>query len=406
MSFCAQICFTTNQLSHSMHVERMIHKMLANVMHLKRCRGLSQVVKSAFDAKQLSVTGLGRGLLLPTQERSAIRKVDRLVGNEHLHYERNGIYQHISRQLIGNQQRPWIIVDWSPHPNSTEQILRAALVCEGRALSIWDEVHPESKLGNRQVHKKFLKQLKWLLPEGCQPIIVTDAGFHTSWFKQVGLLGWDYVGRVRGLVKYQPEGESDWFELKCLHAKSSPTARRFGKVLLSKSYPVEGTLCYYKGKARGRISRNKLGQKRQCSDSKDYSRSAKEPWVLMTSIDGHKVAERVVKIYRTRMQIEEGFRDLKSSQYGFGFEQSYTQTRYRIENLLLIAMLASLVAWLAGWQGEQEKRHYEFQANSVKERRVLSLFYLGCRLIKKKVKLKIKPLNEITERLKWCDSYA
>jgi len=392
-----------NNPSQSMHVERMIHKMLSGVMHLKRCLSLSHVVRGAFEARQLSVTGLGRGLLLPIQERSGIRKADRLVGNKFLHNERDAIYQNIARQLIGQQQRPWIIVDWSPHPTSREQILRAALVCEGRALSIWDEVHPETKLGNRQVHRQFLKQLKWLLPEGCQPVLVTDAGFHSSWFKQVSQLGWDYVGRIRGLVKYQPKGESNWLELKHLHSKATQTARRFGKVVLSKSDPVEGVLCYYKGKAKGRVSLNQQGQKRRCTDSLDYSRSAREPWVLMTSMDGQRIADKVVKIYRTRMQIEEGFRDLKSSQYGFGFERSYTHTRYRIENLLLIAMLASLVAWMTGWQGEQEKRHYEFQANSIRKRRVLSFFYLGCRLIKKKVKLKLRPISKITELFEWTE---
>ncbi len=102
----------------------------------------------------------------------------------------------------------------------------------------------------------------------------------------------------------------------------------------------------------------------------------------MTSLDGYHVAKRVVKIYQCRIQIEEGFRDLKSSKYGFGFEQARSHKIERIENLLLIAMLASLVAWVIGWLAEKEKLHYQFQANSIKDRRVLSLFYLGCRIIK------------------------
>jgi len=102
------------------------------------------------------------------------------------------------------------------------------------------------------------------------------------------------------------------------------------------------------------------------------------------------------------MQIEEGFRDLKSSKYGFGFEQAYSRKIVRIENLLLIAMLASLVAWKVGWFAEKEKLHYEFQANSVKHRRVLSLFYLGCRIIKKKVFVKIKDFSNIIEELVWA----
>ena len=54
------------------------------------------------------------------------------------------------------------------------------------------------------------------------------------------------------------------------------------------------------------------------------------------------------------MEIEESFRDLKSSRYGFGFENSYSQKINRIEILLLVAMLASLVAWLTGLVSEKE----------------------------------------------------
>ena len=354
-------------------------------------------------AKQLSVTGLGRSLLLPIQERSGIRKVDRLVGNKKLHGQREDVSREVAQQLIGAKRSPWLLVDWSPVPNTTHNLLRAALVCEGRALSVYEEVHPKSKLGNRKVQKLFLMRLKKILPEDCCPIIVTDAGYHTSWFKAVRKLGWDYVGRVRGLVKYCPEGQTQWFNLKTLHQKATQNAKRLGRVSLSKTESIEGVLCYYKGKAKGRVNKNKLGQRRQSTDSQNNAKSAKDPWVIMTSLDVYHVAKRVVKIYQCRMQIEEGFRDLKSSKYGFGFEQARSNKIERIENLLLIAMLASLVAWVVGWFAEKEKLHYQFQANSIKHRRVLSLFYLGCRIIKKKIRIKFKSLSSITEQLIWAE---
>lgn len=87
------------------------------------------------------------------------------------------------------------------------------------------------------------------------------------------------------------------------------------------------------------------------------------------------------------MQIEEGFRDLKSSRYGFGFENAYSKKRDRIAVLLLIAMLASFIAWLIGWAAEKEGMHYQFQSNTIKNRRVISLFFLGCRIIRRKIKI-------------------
>ena len=48
------------------------------------------------------------------------------------------------------------------------------------------------------------------------------------------------------------------------------------------------------------------------------------------------------------MQIEPAFRDLKSHRFGCGFEDTLTRLPQRLELLLLIHALASLVAWLAG----------------------------------------------------------
>ena len=48
------------------------------------------------------------------------------------------------------------------------------------------------------------------------------------------------------------------------------------------------------------------------------------------------------------MQIEQSFRDLKSHRYGCAFEDTLTRDPRRLEMLLLIHALASLVAWLEG----------------------------------------------------------
>lgn len=375
-------------------------------MHLSRLNALTDVIKGAFEARNLSVTGLGRALNLPIQERSGIRKVDRLVGNQKLYQERPIVYGLFARQLIGHKKRPWIIVDWSPIPNTTHQLLRAAVVCEGRALSIYEEVHEEKHLANRKVHRAFLATLKGLLAPECCPIIVSDAGYHATWFKMVLQIGWDYVGRVRGLVKYRLKGEDKWQGVSVLHSQANRHGRKIGQVLLSKTERLEGQLCCYKGNPKGRISKNKLGKKRQGTDSKSYSKSAKEAWILMTSLDGVNLAKKVVRIYKTRMQIEEGFRDLKSSQYGFGFEQAYSQQIKRIEILLLIAMLASFVAWIIGWNAERQNLHYQFQANTIRDRRVLSLFYVGCRIMKKKIKLTLQPVSAIADELVWAEEYV
>jgi len=385
-----------------MHVNTILYKLLASVMHLKRLDALLDTVQSAFACHRFSVTGLGRALSLPIQERSGIRKVDRLVGNNKLHAEREDIYRIISHQLIGQHSHPWIIVDWSPIPNRTDNLLRAALVCKGRALSVYEEVHPESKLGNLSIHCSFLTRLKHILPQRCKPVIVTDAGFHAPWFNSVTQLGWDYVGRVRGTVTYYSEDERTWKRIKDLHPMATLQEKTLGWVTLSKTTPCEGTLCYYKGLAKGRSKKTKQGKRCQSSDSECIAQSAKEPWVILSSLTGRGIAKRVVKIYKQRMQIEEGFRDLKSSKYGFGFQHAMSKRIFRIENLLLIAMLASFIAWIVGGSAEKENIHYQFQANSIKSRRVLSLFYLGCRVIKKNTSVTLHKITDLIDELSWA----
>ena len=122
------------------------------------------------------------------------------------------------------------------------------------------------------------------------------------------------------------------------------------------------------------------------SHSDTYRKSANDPWLLASSLSGENTsAETVINLYKKRMQIEEGFRDLKSSKYGLSFEHAYSKKIERIQILLLLAMLASLIAHLTGLAAENENLHYQFQANTIKTRRVLSFFFLGCQIIIKKI---------------------
>ena len=104
------------------------------------------------------------------------------------------------------------------------------------------------------------------------------------------------------------------------------------------------------------------------------------PWVLITSLEAPR-AEAIAKIYRSRMTIEECFRDTKNHRFGWSFEDARSRCLKRIEVLLLIASLGYLIVISVGWQAERAGLHHSFQANTTKHRRVLSLFVLGCALL-------------------------
>jgi len=119
---------------------------ISNVMHKTRLTTFSMLVGSLFHAKFLSLTGLGRALKADAQERSAIRRVDRFLGNKRLQIDRLKIYSAIFKLVVGCATRPLIIVDWSPIPNKTDNVLRAAIVTSGRAITLYEEIHPQKNM--------------------------------------------------------------------------------------------------------------------------------------------------------------------------------------------------------------------------------------------------------------------
>ncbi|MDO9049733.1 MAG: hypothetical protein Q7U66_18615 [Methylobacter sp.] len=53
---------------------------------------------------------------------------------------------------------PLIIIDWSPlTDDQSQQLLRASLPVGGRTITLYEEVHPDKKLGSRQIKSKVLQ---------------------------------------------------------------------------------------------------------------------------------------------------------------------------------------------------------------------------------------------------------
>ena len=87
------------------------------------------------------------------------------------------------------------------------------------------------------------------------------------------------------------------------------------------------------------------------------------------------------------MTIEEAFRDLKAPRHGFAFRYNLGRNPGRVANLLLIAALASLALWLIGLVGIQRQLHYGLQANTERRRPVLSVIFIGKRLLKQRLRI-------------------
>ena len=82
------------------------------------------------------------------------------------------------------------------------------------------------------------------------------------------------------------------------------------------------------------------------------------------------------------MQIEQNYRDVKNHRWGWSFVHYNSKNNRRFETLLLISALAALVQQSVGCAGEVRELQYEFQASSVRKRRVISVFVLGRLLLR------------------------
>ena len=100
------------------------------------------------------------------------------------------------------------------------------------------------------------------------------------------------------------------------------------------------------------------------------------------------------------MQIEESFRDNKNQRIGLSLKETKSRNEQRLQVLLLIIAIATLLLWLVGKAAIQQARQTDYQANTVSIRRVLSLFNLGLQVLRKEPDIITKhELSELFQQL-------
>lgn len=306
-----------------MHAQQIIQDLLSTEcpsMHAKRRACVASMVQAGSDGG-LSLMGMSRVISGATSLRHRIKRCDRLLGNSKLAQERHLIYGAMVRRILCGMAQPLIIVDWSDLcPDRSQQLLRAALIVRGRALTLYEEVHPLSRATSLKVHRTFLKRLQALLLSDCQPVFITDAGFRSTWFKLLDGMGYAWIGRIRNRDMVRPaSGDHDWRGCKTLYAKATGEPRDLGQFQYVRSRPVACRLVLIKKKPRGRHRKTVHGKVTRSAHSKKQARAQKEPWLLAVSPQLAAFdAPAIVALYAGRMQIEQTFRDVKNPRWGLG----------------------------------------------------------------------------------------
>lgn len=346
-------------------------------IHAARLRGVFAATAALLRGGKISLTAIGRAIATSTSQKHGIKRVDRLLGNEHLWDERGLFFQTIARRLIPPRSQPVILVDWTSL-TKTMWTLTAALSVEGRAVVIYSESHPISRYLKQSVNRRFLRGLRDILPADCVPIIVTDAGFRSPWMKDVVTLGWNYVCRIRGLNRLREVGKAGWRPLFSFFPSVLRRAKDFGLFELGLRARYVTRIIGFRKRGswvhRSAGWSEKWGKQGKGRTLKQL-RAAKEPWVLATSLK--LSSKKIVALYRTRMQIEETFRDTKCPRFGLSMAEARTTKPRRGDILMLLASLAHFTTILAGLVAEASNLAARFQANTLRSRRVLSLSRLG-----------------------------
>jgi len=373
-----------------MPIITLLHNLLKESLpsiHAARLQALMAAVEAGLHGASVSITALGRSLSGPAYIKHKIKRMDRLAGNHHLNTERMALYAAMTQWLLKSLPMPLILIDWSPlTDDQSQQLLRASLPVGGRSITLYEEIHPNKKLGNRRVQHQFLERLQHILPLHVKPIVVADSGFRTPFFREVECLGWHWLGRIRNrdFIAFA-DHPNDWLAAKSLYPKATRKAKLLGSALWVRSHPLSGQLVSFHRPVKGRKQLTLRKQPAKSSHSRKQAQREKEPWLLVVSPSLKAyTATRVVDYYRTRMQIEEGFRDTKSTHYGLDLARESRIQAERRANLLLIAALVIFASWLVGLSLKGSATERQIRVNSGSKRSPYSVIFLGkvaCRYV-------------------------
>lgn len=360
-----------------MRVTRNLAKIAGNVTeHLdpRRWTLVVDLVAALLAARVGTVTELGRALRRPSSDKHAIKRADRALSNGRLHEERLMLWRAIAHYVVRANQQPVVLMDWSDMGGLA--VLRAAVAFRGRSITVLSQAYPAKKKGNARAQSSFLQQLADVLPDGCQPVIVVDAGFRVPFFRSVERLGWDFIGRLHSNICLRRVATGAETKASALSFKDK--LRDLGACLIRKRRRFPARVIFYDGRSK----RARANRSVRCSNPERKARRRNgRPWVLVTSL--RLSAKRVVQLYRSRMQIELGFRDDKSRRFGMGVEYQRCSKPQRLDVFLLLLGFATLLLALLGAVVRHRRLDRSMQANTERRRRTLSLITLGRRFLER-----------------------
>ena len=168
-------------------------------LHAKLAEAVNAAVDGVLRKGHLSLSQLARSLASSTAMCYRVKRIDRLLGNASLPSARRDICRKLAAGGLSGLDNVLVLSDGSDATTDPRwHLLRARVAVGGRSVTLYEEIHPQSAYGNLTGHRRFLACLAEWLPVACLPMIITDAGFRSTWFDWVTDRHWPWIRRLRG----------------------------------------------------------------------------------------------------------------------------------------------------------------------------------------------------------------
>lgn len=362
-----------NELIHS-HLEEFCPE-----IHANRLQAVMDVATGLARSKQLTIVEMGRHLQSNIKLKYRVKKVDRLLGNKNLYSELNTLYSGLSnyvfKYLAQDKYSP-IVVDLCFLKDDHDiQMLSAEVATQGRTIPLYREVFKAGYLKGRE--KDFISKLSNCIPNDREVLIIMDAGFGDDWFDVIESQNWHWLVRARSGKYIKLSDKEEWQEASDLFGKATSRAKCYENAYITKSQCRPCRVIIKKGLLKNKRTKPSRLPRNYNSGNGNYKRVAKEPWILATNLPKKYDTTKVINAYKKRMQIEESFRDIKSTRYGLGSRYIQTRCIYRWGVAMLLAAITQIAVWVIGVIGHSQGFQEIFQVNTVKDKKQFSYFYLG-----------------------------
>jgi hypothetical protein len=358
---------STNQLYHTLFEQLW---QLRPGDWVTRLRNLAWLMVGILKSRSVHLSRVANEIPGQAKEQSLVRRLSRFLANPAVRVRE--WYEPIARMLLESMaetvREVRLIVDGSKIGFS-HQLLMVSVAFRRRAIPIaWTWVRQSRGHSTGRKQKALLSYVHSLIPPGTPVLLVGDSEFGSvEVIRQVDTWKWRYVLRQSGdnLVKLTDREGWRHFDRLVWYPGESLW---LGPGLLTRkhAYPV-----------------HLLAHWREGED---------QPWLLATNLPAKTVA---VRAYRRRMWIEEMYGDFKGN--GFDLERSHLRHFTCLSRLTLAVAL--LYVWLVS-TGARAIKNGQRHLVDRKDRRDLSIFQIGLRLVKRRLK------NNLPISLNWCPVYG